>query len=203
MAFLLSGCASTSLISSERTSDIPPKSYRKLLVVGLSETPATRQLFEEIFIDGLKKRGADAIPGSSIIGLRGKEKPSREAFAEALKKTSVDGLLVTKIVQIKRKKEEKSGFVMTGRGTEFVDYYDYYGNYWDGIEDYATFDSRPVSETISSVTTLETTLFESLTGKVVWKGRINETHPERLISSTEELTSLILDALSREGLIGN
>ncbi len=182
---------------------MPAKSYQTLLVVGLSETPATRQLFEEIFVDELKKRGTNAITGSSITGLRGKDKPSREAFAEALKQRAADGLLITRIVNIKRKKEEKSGFVMTDRSTEFVDYYDYYGNYWEGIESYATFDSRPVSETISSLTTLETNLFESATGKVVWQGRTNEIHPELLISSTKELATLILDALSKEGLIKN
>jgi hypothetical protein len=201
LVLVLSGCATTTLVSSEKTAGIPTRQYRTLLVVGLSETPATRQVFEEVFGDELRKRGINAVSSYTIEGLRGKTTPTRTAFVEALKTTGADGLLTTRFVRNKNKKDTKSGFVMTGRGTDVVDYYDYYGGYWEGIENYATFDAKPVDEIISSVTTLETALFDAETGRVAWKGTANETNADKLIQSTRELAGLVLDALSKEGLL--
>ena len=128
LVLVLSGCATTTLVSSEKTAGIPTRQYRTLLVVGMSETPATRQVFEEIVADELRKRGIKAISSYTIAGLRGKS--SRSAFSEALKTTGADGLLNTRFVRVTHKKDTKAGFVMTGRGTDVVDYYDYYGGYW-------------------------------------------------------------------------
>ena len=195
----LSGCASTTLVSSQKTDGMAAKQYRSLLVVGLSETPATRQVFEEIFADELRKRGVKAITSYTVPGLQGKS--SRAAIAEALKTTGADGLLNTRIVDVRTKKDSKSAFVLTGRGVAFFDYYDYYDNYWEELGSYANFDAKPVNEIISSVTTLETALFDAKTGTVIWKGISDEMHAERLISSTRDLAAIVMDALTKEGLI--
>jgi hypothetical protein len=194
----LSGCASTKLVSSEKTAEIPTRQHRTLLVVGLSETPETRQVFEQIFSDELKKRHINAVSSYTIEGLRGKTTPTREAFVEALKTAGADGLLSTRFVHVKNKKDTKSGFVMTGRGTDIGDYC---GGYWGGVEHYATFESKSVNEIVSSVTTLESVLFDAGTGKVLWKGVSNETRADKLIQSTRELAGLVLNALSKEGLL--
>jgi hypothetical protein len=198
---VLSGCASTTLVSSLKTAGVPAKKYASLLVVGLSETPATRQVFEEIFGDELRKRGISSISSYTIAELQGKTSPTRAAFAAALKTSGADGLLTTRFVKVKSRRDTKTGFVMTDRGTYFDDFYDYYGNDWVGIDHYATFDSDPVNEVISSVTTLETALFDAGTGKLIWKGVSNESNADKLMQSTKELASLVLDALSSEGLL--
>ena len=197
----MSGCASTTLVSSQRTAGTPSKQYRTLLVVGMSETPATRQVFEEIFSDELRKRGISSVSSYTSPELRGTISPTRSAFAAALKTAGADGLLTTRFVQVKNRRDTKAGFVMTDRGTDFEDFYDYYGNDWVGIDHYATFDSKPINEILSSVTTLETALFDAGTGKVIWKGTSNETQADNLIQSTKELAGLVLDALTNEGLL--
>jgi len=195
----VSGCASTTLVSSQITAGAPTRTYSSLLVVGISETPSTRQVFEEVFADELGKRGIKAVSSYTISGLRNRS--TRAAFAEALKTTGSDGMLTTRLVSVKNRRDTKTGFVMTVRGTDIVDYYDYYGDYWEGIENYASFDSRQVDEILSTVTTLETSLFDAGTGGLVWKGTTNELHAERLISSTKDLADLVLDALSNAGLL--
>lgn len=194
-----SGCASTTLVSSQKTAGVPARQYGSLLIVGLSETPATRQIFEEIFADELGKRGIKSVSSYTIAGLR--DKSTRAAFAEALKATGSDGMLTTRFVSVKNRRDSKTGFVMTDRGTDIVDYYDYYGDYWDGIENYATFDAKRVDEVLSTVTTLETSLFDAGTGGIIWKGISSEMHAERLIPSTKDLADLVLDALAQAGLL--
>lgn len=195
----LSGCASTTLVSSQKATGAPARQYGALLVVGMADTPATRQVFEEIFADELRKRGVSAVSSYTIAGLKGKA--SRAAFAEAVRTTGADGMLTTRFVAVKNRRVTKTGFVMTDRGVDVADYYDYYGNYWEGVENYATFESRQVDEVLASVTILETSLFDAATGSAVWSGRSNERHADKLIQSTEELAALVLDALTREDLL--
>lgn len=201
LALFLSGCASTTLVSSQTTPGITPRPYNTLLVVGLSEAAETRQTFEEIFATGLRNRGVQAIPSYTVPGL--KDRASREALAEAVRLHHANAVLMTRFLSVKNKRDTKTGFVMTDRGVDFVDYYDYYGNYWEGLGSYASFDAKPVDEIISSVTSLEITLFDAATGAKVWSGRSEESHAERLISSTQELTDLVIKALVQQGFISS
>lgn len=196
---LVSGCASTTLVSSKKTEGAPVRKYRSLLVVGMSESPQTRQVFEEIFADELRKRGLKATAGYTIESL--KSKPSRAAFADAMQKTGAEGLLSSRILDVKVKRDVKAGFVMTDRGVFIDDFYDYYGDYREGVGTYASFESKPVDEIISRVTTIETTLFDAATGRKIWTGRSNEADADHLIASTRELATLVLDALATEGLL--
>ena len=198
LILILSGCSSTTLVSSHKTEGIPPKQYGVILVVGMSENPQTRVAFEEIFSDEMRKRGLKAISSYTIKSLKGK--PSRADFVEAMKKEGADGLLSSHLLDIKVKRDKKAGFVMTDRGI-YDDFYDYYDGYWGGIGTYATYESKPVDEILSSVTTIETTLFDAGTGRIIWSGRSNEKNADQLIESTKELSNLVLDALKNEGLL--
>lgn len=201
LALCLSGCASTTLVSSQTTPGTKPRPYSTLLVVGLSEAAETRQTFEEIFANGLRNHGVQAIPSYTVPAL--KERASREALAEAVRLNRANAVLMTRFLSVKNRRDTKAGFVMTDRGVDVVDYYDYYGNYWEGIGNYASFDAQPVDEIISSVTSLEISLFDAATGAKVWSGRSEESHAERLISSTQELADLVIKALAHQGFISS
>lgn len=201
LALFLSGCASTTLVSSQTTPGTTPRPYSTLLVVGLSEATETRQTFEEIFANGLRNRGVQAIPSYTVPAL--KDRASRETLAEAVRLHHANAVLMSRFLSVKNKRDTKAGFVMTDRGVDVVDYYDYYGNYWEGVGTYASFDAKPVDEIISSVTSLEITLFDAATGTKVWSGRSEESHAERLISSTQELADLVIKALAQQGFISS
>ncbi len=199
LALSLAGCASVTLVSSQTATGITPKPYTALLVVGLSEASETRQTFEEIFANELRKRGIRAVPSYTVPAL--KERASREALAEAVRLHHADAVLMTRFLSVKNKRDTKTGYVMTDRGVDVVDYYDYYGNYWEGVGNYASFDAKPVDEIISSVTSVEITLFDAATGARIWSGISEESHAERLISTTQELAGLVLNALAQQGFI--
>ncbi len=201
MTLFLSGCVSTTLVSSKKTAEVPARQYSTILVVGMVEKPESRQVFEEILSDELRKRGVNAISSYTISTLR--IKPTREAFSQALKKTGADALLASHLLDVKTKKDVEAGYVMTDRGKAFDydyfdDYYDYYG---PQLVSYATFDSKPVTIIMSSKTTIETTLFDAASGKATWKGSTEEIHADQLISSSKDLASQVLDALAKERLI--
>lgn len=195
----VSGCASTTLVSSQKTEGVNAKQYTSLLIVGMSEEAQTRQVFEEIFSDALRQRGIKAVSSYTFASLR--DKPSRADFVEALKKIGADGLLSSQLLDVKVKKDTKTGYVMTDRGVSMDNFYDYYGNYWNEVRSYATFDSKPVDVILSRLTTTKIALFDASNGKITWSGTSNETRADKLIASTKTLAHLVLDALTKENLL--
>lgn len=170
------------------------------MIIGMADKPGTRQVFEEIFADELRKRGIKAVASYTIESLR--TKPDRQAFKNALASTGAQALLTSRVADIKEKRHEEAGYVMTDRGTAIdYDYYDYYLDYTPAIVSYATFDSRPVDLVTSSTTFIESSLFDAATGKVVWKGKSSETDADDLLDSTKTLAGLVADALAKAALI--
>jgi len=190
LSVLMSGCASVSLVSTMRDKGVPAKQYRKVLVVGVAANPQMRQVFEEVFASEAVKNGFAGIPSYTITGVS--EKPSRASLEEAVKKTGADGVIITRIVGTKKETEAHTGFIMTDRGAT-----DFYGL----PVTYATFVHQPVEVTLSTEAAIETNLFDSGTGRMVWTGTSSAVNPEGIIKITGELAGKVIKAMAKDGLI--
>jgi hypothetical protein len=199
------GCASISLVNSWKDAEAPTKQYRKLLVVGVAGKTQMRQVFEEVFSDELRKMKLVATSSYTITGVE--TKPSRASLEDAVKKAGADGVLITRVVNLKRNTDTHAGYVMTDKGithTSFADpaYMptDLYG-YYGATVAYATFEGRPVEVTTSRVATLETNLFDAGTGRMVWAGTTSAVDPEGIITISSKLADVVIRALASQGLI--
>ena len=186
----VTGCSSISLRSSWKDPGAPAKQYRKLLVVGVEDKLLLRQVFEEVFAAEVSKKGAIGIASYTITGV--KDKPSRAGLEEAVKKSGADGVITARLVSMKEDKGVRSGFVMTERG-----YTDFFG----APVTFATFVSQPVEVTMSKESSVETNLFDSETGRLVWSCTSSAVNPEGIITSSRELADSVIKAMSRDGLL--
>lgn len=188
-SLLLTGCASLSLVNSAKDTTLPPKQYKKLLVVGISEQPQRRQLFEAVFASGLEKQGVEAIPSYTLTGV--KEKLSRELVVEAVKKSGADGVITTRLTGVKKDTSTNTGYIMTSHG--FADGF--------GVHvTYATFVHQPVEVILSTEAALETNLFDSATGRLAWTGTSNAVDPKSTITVSRELAGVVFKAMAKDGL---
>jgi len=186
----LSGCASVSLQHTAKDPTLPAKQYQKLLIVGIAEKPQMRQVFEEVLTSELEKRGVKGIPSYTITGM--KEKLSRTAVEEAVRKTGADGVITTRMTALKKDSETHTGFIMTDHG--FADGY--------GIHvTYATFVHQPVEVVLSTEAALETNLFDSATGRLAWTGISSAVDPQGIITVSRELAETVFKAMAKDGLI--
>lgn len=202
---MVTGCASVSLVNSWKDAEAPAKQYRKILVVGVANNNQMRQVFEEVFSDELRKQKLTAISSYSITGVEAKQ--SRETLEEAVRKSGADGVLITRLVNLKRNTTTQTGFVMTDRGFTHPDFYDpvlmptdmmgYYG----ATVSYATFEHRSVEVTTSNVATLQTTLFDAGTGRMVWSGTTSAVDPAGVVTISSRLSGVVIRALASQGLI--
>ena len=206
LLFTLSGCSSVTMIASWKDKSIPEKNYGKFLVVGVTENNQTRQLFEEVMASELLKKGLSATASYTITGVV--EKQSPETLEKAVKKTGVDAVLTTRLTGRKISTDTRVGYVMTDRGfaNPYLNNYDVlpndlYGFYGASVVSYATFDMKSVQVTNSTTYTLETNLFDTLTGKLVWSGTTSMVDPEGLITAGKKFAGVTIRALSKEGLI--
>jgi hypothetical protein len=186
----VTGCASISLNSTWKDPGVSTKQYRKLLVVGVAEKPQMRQVFEEVFAAEVSKKGAIGIASYTLTGV--KDKPSRASLEEAVKNSGADGVITARMVGMKESKDVRSGFIMTERG-----YTDFYG----APVTFATFVSQPVEVTMSTKATIETNLFDSGTGRMVWSGTSSAVNPEGIITTSRELADSVIKAMTRDGLL--
>ena len=202
----LTGCASVSMVASWKDQAAPPKNYGKFLVVGITENGLMRQLFEEVVASELRKKGLAATPSYTVTGME--EKQSRESLEKAVRKTAVDAVITTRVTGSKRSTESRVGYVMTDRGfaNPYLSSYDVmpndlYGFYGASVVSYATFDMKPVEVTNSTTFTLETNLFDTESGKLVWSGTTTTVDPKGVITASEKFSRVVITALSKEGLI--
>ena len=205
LMFLVTGCSSVSLLNSWKDPGVTAKQYRKLLVVGVSEKHQVREVFEEVFASEVRAKGLVGIASYTITG--GKDKPSRGSLEEAVRKSGADAVITTRLVSIKEDKDVRTGFVMTDRGytnanfsrSEIypTDLFDFYG----ASVSYATFEHKWVEVTTSTKATIETNLFDTGTGRLVWSGTSSAMNPKGLITVSKELADSVIKAMAKDGLL--
>jgi hypothetical protein len=201
---IMTGCSSLSLVSSWKDPAVTTKHYRKLLVVGIAEKVQMRQTFEEVFASEVSKRGAAGIASYTITGVDAK--PSRALLEEAVKKSGADGVITTRLADIKENRQARTGFVVTDRGftnpafSDDIfpnDLFDFYG----GSVSYATFEHKAVDVTMSTKVAIETNLFDAGTGRLVWSGTTSVTDPKGLITVSRELADTVVKEMVKDGLM--
>ena len=186
----LTGCASVSLQYSAKDSTLPPKKYQKLLIVGITDKPERRQIFEEVIAAELQKRNVKAIPSYTLTGVT--EKLTWAAGEDAVRKTGADGAITTRLIALKKDTSVNTGFIMTEHG--FADGY--------GVHvTYATFIHQPVEVILSTKMAIETNLFDAATGRLAWTGTSSTVDPEGIITFSRGLAEVVFKAMAKDGLI--
>ncbi|HEY5974472.1 MAG TPA: hypothetical protein VIU41_06980 [Geobacteraceae bacterium] len=204
LTVVLPGCASISLVDSWKDPGVAAKQYRKVLVVGIADKMQMRHIFEEVFADEVRKRGIEAVPSYLLTG---SDKLSRPILEAATIKSGADAVITTRVVNLKRNADVRTGFIMTEKGytsaslgepfIQPTDLFDYYGT----TVAYAEFKHQSVEVTMSKVATVETNLFDGTTRKMVWSGTSSAVNPDGMITASSELAKVVIKAMSAAGLL--
>ena len=102
LALLVSGCSSVRLESSEKDSDIVLFHSNKLLVVGMSSDPASREAFESRLRDAFQARGVETVRSIDLFDVAFIESERSEQeldeFERQLLDRDFDAILLTKVI---------------------------------------------------------------------------------------------------------
>jgi hypothetical protein len=146
-------------------------SLRKLMVIGVANTPTIRRSFEDRFVAALKAQGIDAEPSYRLVGDGNLD--SARTSAE-MRRTGCDGVFVTRIVD---QTTARTYYPPTSSyagapylGAPHAYRHGWYGYYGLGY----AYASTPGYTVESQVVNLETTLYRVADGELVWSALSQE-----------------------------
>lgn len=154
---LLTACATTELTFVWKNDKYTGGPVRSIAVVGLSQKPAVRDLFEDEFVRELKAHGVDAVPSYTV--LLSHELADRELAIAKIKTLDTDSVLATRLLNRK--------MVQTYAPTVYT----FPNYYWDrpGYYGYAITGGQVTLD--EEVVLLETNLYDVKTGQLLWTAR--------------------------------
>ena len=186
LALILSACASTILDMTWRDPTYAGRPFTKVLVVGSTDNPDNRRIFEDIVVGELKSRGVEAVASYALIANESDVK--RDKVVEAVKTSGADSVLSTRLVGIETKTAVVPG---QSPGAGDVDLYRYY----------SPLEPQTTIRQDYQIANLESNLFDAKTGKMVWWGR-SQTFPTTNIGRiSRELGQNVIKALKSAKLL--
>ncbi len=182
----LTACASAPPVMEWRSESFTGK-VDDIMIIGVSENAERRYTFETAFVEVLATNNTRAVPSrdllTSAINLR------REIVEKAIEGKQVGAVLITRIAGTKEKETYK-----------LQDDYDY-ERADSGYYDRALQETNKGYYTNKKLVLLETRLFDTASGKLIWSlrsGTTAEMDPKKVIT---DLIKLTVTRLAKSGLI--
>jgi hypothetical protein len=186
LALIVSACALTTLDMTWRDPTYEGPPFTKVLVLGATDNPDNRRIFEDVVVAELKARGVDAVASYPLISNESDVK--RDKVMDAVKTSGADSVLSTRLVGIETKTTQVPG---QSPAAGDVDLYRYY----------SPMEPQTTIQQDYQVANLESNLFDAKTGKMVWWGR-SQTFPTTHIGRlSHELGVAVTKALKSAKLL--
>ena len=193
MTGLLSACASTKVTAVWRD-DAYAGMPRKALVILVTGEPILMRVFEDEFVQQLKARRVEAVPGYSLFPLD--KKLEKEEIAAATEKMNADTLFITRLVDKKSYETYYPGSVYaTHAGPRGYGWHD---NYARG---YTSYQATPGYVVQQNVLYIETQLYDVKTANLIWSV-MTETQAESSVESeVKTFVKVIMKSLTEKRLV--
>ncbi len=207
---MLVSCAATKVVSDWKDSAYTGRNIRKVLVVGGPATPQGRKLFEDELAKQFKSRGIEAVPSYAVLP---SEKPDIQALIAKAKAQNIDAVLVARTVG--QKTVEPLAYSYPYYAPYAFPYYSppappmgpayaSQGTIRGFEDDYPPGQPYAASPGYASpyqVFSIETNLYDTRAGKLVWSALSDTTTRESIDSEAGSFASAITKKLAKDKLI--
>lgn len=187
MGIVITSCSSTSLTQSWKETE-SGHDYKHLMIIGVSDSQQTRQLYEKYFVAELKKRNVTATPSYKLIS--SKQKMDRETVVAAIQGTEIDAVLVTYLVSADSEiKYRDSPLGASYSGTA------------EGSQISATIVTNRGRSRTEEVFVLKNDIYDAQSKTLVWSVQTETVGPESVDVVVIEVTELLIDRMFSDGII--
>ena len=183
----LASCASSNLVTQQGNPDYVGKSFKTVMVVGVTTDEIARRTFEDRVAALLGKRGTKGIQAYSVVGKRGRVEEAE--LREAIAKSGAEGVLITRVIR-----KEREALTAPG-ATVGVGLYGYYGGVWQTVT------TGPQQINGPAWTVSETRLFDAKTGTLAWTGILETRENDDLGAAMTQYVDIIFDAMVKDRVI--
>ncbi len=189
VAAILSGCQSTSIRSAWYDTDFAGPPMRKVIVVTGIASVTDARVFEDAFAARLRLAGVEGIAGHTVN--IDDTNASANTFVAAVTNTGAQGLLLVSVLDVDTRTQVSTTMVQGGMG--------WGRGPWGGATSRSVMPVQQVRQ--DTIATVEAKLFDVQTKQVVWAATTSTLNPRSIARETPAFADLIVDQLSRRGII--
>ena len=187
MAVAIASCSNTSLLQSWKETEAG-RVYKHLMIIGISDSQQTRQLYEKYFVAELKKKKVTATPSYQLIS--SKQKMNRETVVAAIQGTEIDAVLVTYLVSADSEMKHRDSPLGAS-----------YSGSAEGSEISATIVTNRGRSSSEEIFVLKSDIYDAQSKTLVWSARTRTVAPESVDEVVTEVTALLIDRMFSDSVV--
>lgn len=189
-------CKSTKLLTSWRNPNYAGQRFRKILVIGMSNNPATRADFEDALSLKIARNGIEAIPGNSILLRPDTSKLDLDYLRAQVRENHIDAVVVARLVKVDKNVTRIPGQSYVIPYGYYRSFYGYYGVVYQQVytPDYLREDTTVRIETNLYATTPPD-------GELVWTGTSDTFNPKSAHKVIDALVKLVVKEMEKETIL--
>lgn len=185
-ALVMASCANIKTVDEWQMKEFEGQ-FNNFLIIGATSNADQRGMFENKFVEALTSENVVAVQSYKLI--YDTRELSRELVAAAIQDKDIDAVLITRLIALK----QEEVYRRTEDRDEGLNYFTFYDNALRQSEDgyAAEFD----------VLTLETRIYDVLSGLMVWTMQSRNVDPSAPREVIHNQIKLTIDTLRERGLI--
>ena len=195
VCILLASCSKTKFTKQWIDEDFNKEPYDDILILAVADKKGNRIDAEDYYVARLSDAGINAIPSYDILPKT--EEITRESIGAAIDGLQLDAAIVMFATGITTEEyfiPARRFGVYSGYGYGHAHYGSFY-NYYPHAINYVWI---PGYDNTHHVITLETSLFDLETGKMVWSGQSNTFAPDSVDDVIKSITELTIKEMKKE-----
>ncbi len=186
MCLLLSACANTKITENWMDHE-NSKSYSHPMIIGITDSQQTRQIYEKHFVAELAKKNITATPSYTLIS--SKQEINQETVSNAIKGTQIDSVLVSYLVTVDSKLTHQDSPINTG----------YSGDTDNMMSD--TLVSKRGRASSTEVIDLKNDLYDVKSKAIIWSVQTETVAPPSIDEVIIDVTDLLINQLLADDLL--
>jgi hypothetical protein len=187
LSLVMTSCSNTEVIQ-DWVAEGLDKTYQHPLIIGISDSQQTRQIFEKHFVSELAKNNVTATPSYTLIS--SKQKMNRETVMKAIEGTEIDSVIVTYLVSSETEVMYHESPLSQG-----------YSGDPDSTKVSATLVSTRGRTSSAEIITLKNDLYDVETKTLRWTAQTRTVAPESIDEVVTDVTELLVDRLINDGIL--
>lgn len=184
LTLVISACATTSVSNQWKDPSWVGPPASSVVVVGIARSDATRRVFEDTFARELQAAGVRAEVSYTQIQ---PGEANTMKLSDFVKSSNADVVLATRVQSVQQKVNVSPGYTAVG----YRGFYGWYGSAW----------SAAPTVTQYEVVTLETTVWDPKSEKLIWAATTQRVASQDIPKVTAQLAQTLIPRMKHDGVL--
>lgn len=184
LTLTLAACATTTVRDQWKDPSFHGPPATNAVVVGIAKSETTRRVFEDTFAQQLTRAGIHAVAAYTQVKAGD---DGRVQLPEFVRQSSADVVIATRVQRVQQKTDVYPTYTPVGYGG----FYGWYGTAWAATPTVSQYE----------VVTLETTVWDPKTEKLIWAATTQRVASGDVPKATQQLAQTLIPRMKADGVL--